>query len=250
MIKRINDGELERLKKGFYRTLSIKKMNILDNNKFINMELDINKAITIYKCIVILKKSNFYTGSSTNMLDYLYIYNMLEEKDYDYICDFFKDYDIDEIEDEYYCECWDERNDFVNKFIKKLAEEKGIKVHSEYFSDIYSDCFDDEIYNDLRDFLREYGECYEEEEVSENDLRDDYYDVFQEDAISYILEGYEMTDYDLMLLNNTFFNIDIGITSEAYTRDGHTYITISNMQILEAIDYSFLIILKLIFMNI
>lgn len=253
MIKHINDGELGKLKVGFYHTLALKKINMLDSNKFKDKELDLNTAIKIYKLIVALDFPTCYPECSSIMLDYLLKYNLLEKDEFNKITEFFRgDSEIETDESIEYGDYSEERSDYILEFLKKLGDEKCIKIYSETFRDIVlgeNEYIDLDIYGDLRNTLREHMDSFQDNNATEEDLEEEYYNIFQDDATSYVIKGYVMNDYDLMLLNNTFTNVDSGILSEAYSNEGNTYINISDMQVYDGLAYSLLIILKLIFLK-
>lgn len=262
MIKYINDGEINRLKLGFYNTLALKKINMLDTNKYMNMESDLKTAIKIYKLIAALNFPTCYDENcSTIMMKYLINYNVFTQDEYNEISEIFygdsrEDY-IETIDDENsidYGEYWEERSDYILRFIKKLGSEKGINVHSECYRDILisdEDYIDINIFGELRKLLRDCVGSYESTaNYTEADWDNEYVNIFQDDATAYALEGYEMSDYEMMLLTNTFNSSDGGVASEVYVEKGNTYITVSGSQVYEGIGFSFLIILKLIFMNV
>ena len=60
MIKFINNGEIFKLKKGFYRTLALKKIINIDYDKFKNMSFNLKTAILIFKSIVLGNLSSIY----------------------------------------------------------------------------------------------------------------------------------------------------------------------------------------------
>lgn len=254
MFKYINDGELDKLKKGFYITLALKKINIFNINKFMSKDLTLNNATKIYKSIATLKFPTCYSNCSAVMLDYLVEYNLLEKDEFNKITKVFRG--DSEIENDEYIEYGDyseERSDYVLEFLKKLGSEKGIEIYSETFRDIIDDeseYIDLNIYGELRNTLRDHMSSFQDSANStEEDWQEEYYNIFQDDATSYVLKDYVMTDNELMLLNNTFTSADSGVLSEAYTNNVNTYINISCMQAYDGLPYSLLIILKLIFMN-
>ncbi|UYZ38993.1 hypothetical protein OD350_29335 (plasmid) [Clostridium beijerinckii] len=255
MIKCINDGELDRLKIGFYNTIALKKINMLNVTMFMNKELELDMALKIYTAITALGFPICYSGCSEVMMDYLIKNNLLMKDDVDEINKIFHgDAEIDEEKetDDFcdYGDYWDDRNNFIKEFLEELCDEKGIEIHVETFRDILA-CDDDyidlDIYGELRTTLREcVGNIEHMADYTDSDWDEEYVSIFQEDATSYVLTGYEMSYYEMKLLTKTFTSSDSGVASEVYTQNGNTFITISDTQIYDGIGYSFLIILKLI----
>ncbi|MVX63718.1 hypothetical protein GKZ28_08415 [Clostridium chromiireducens] len=263
MIKYINDGEINKLKRGFYNTLALKKINMLNTDRFINMEADLNVAIKIYKLMAALQFPFCYENCSTIMMKYLVKNNVFTQDEYNEIAEiFYADKEIEGIgmevenieESIEYGEYWEERSDYIFKFLKTLGNEKCITVHAESYRDILisdEDFIDLNIFGNLRNLLRDCVSSYESTaNYTEEDWDNEYLNIFQDDATAYVLEGYEMNDYEMMLLTNTFNSSDSGVSSEVFTEKGNTYIIISSIQVYEGLGYSFLIILKLIFMSI
>ncbi|WP_315069174.1 hypothetical protein [uncultured Clostridium sp.] len=249
MIKYINDGELESLKSGFYKTIALKKINLLDKNRFLTKEMDLDEAIKIYKEIANINFPSCYSEHSAVMLEYLFRNNLLNLEEISEISRiFYRDSD----EDYDYGEYYDERATFVEEFLKEISSENGFNFDINSFRDIliYENEVDLSIYGDLRNSLiNNVGSLREISEYDEDDWEEAYANIFQDDAFSHVLVGYEMNDHQLELLNKTFEEVDNGIRSEAYTRNGNTFITISGMQFLDGLNYNFIIISKLIIAN-
>lgn len=245
------------LKRGFYKTLALKKIELIDKRRFIAETLDIDTAAKIYSLIAELNFPIIYSRYSTIMLRYMVRNNILQENHMkEIVKKFYNDYveedtnsEEDEIDDFYA-----ERMNYVFDYISEIGVTIGVKVHNEEFRNIV--CCDDEyidlnIFGDLRKSLRENCGSYEEKTSTydECDWDDEYVNIFQDEATSYCIEGFIMNDYQTMILNNTFRGVDSGILSEVYTQNGNTYITISGMQFLDGLSYRFFIILTLILLG-
>ncbi|UYZ38995.1 hypothetical protein OD350_29345 (plasmid) [Clostridium beijerinckii] len=252
MLKHINDGEIKILRDGFYNALALKKINILDSNRYSSKELDLNVAIKIYKLIIDLNFSTCYENNSLIMLEYLFKYNLLEEYDFTKITTMFNNH-------RYFTEepCnLEKRYIYIFKFLHKFASKLEVKIHSAQFTDILfnTESIDMSIYRELRNSLMRdlvsYNEFkYCDDKAINEELENAYNELFQEDATSFVLEGYEMNSNQLRFFNSVFPIDDVLIQSGAYTCYGNTYINISNLQVYYEIGFDFFITLVLIFMN-
>ncbi|NFO58577.1 hypothetical protein FDB39_17340 [Clostridium botulinum] len=259
MIKSINDGELKRLKEGFYYTLALKKIALLDSDKFMRNDegVTLNQAISLYKLISYLKFPEDFSKCSSIMMDYLFKYNLYNEYDLNGIKSIFyddSDIDIDEYEQEFFDNYYylNDRKQYILELLKKLAAENGKVVHCSTYTEIIFEDIDDNIFGNMRITLRDYMGNYSDDMYvyNEDELEDEYVNIFQDDAIVYAIEGLELNYFQLSILSKSFTGSDSGVSSEVYCENGNTYIVISFCQLTYGIGYSFLILLKLIFIDI
>ena len=255
MIKYLNNGEIGLLKEGFYNTLALKKINMMDIDKFMKKELDLNSAINIYKLIIELKRPECYQNYSLVMLEYLLLYNLLDEDNFNKITSIFyndSDFRQDQREVGYYYDKIAERYIFISEFFNKICSDNKIKIVSADYKDILfnRNSIDLSIFEDIRIALRQYVDSFEfDSEYTDEDIENEYYEIFQDDTNSYVLVDFEIKQNQLSLLNDTFIEEETGLGSGEYTRSGNTYIDITGIQVLEGIGYKFFIALIIIFMN-
>lgn len=246
MIKYINEGELYKLKKGFMKTIQLKKLQEISIPEFMNREKSFEVAKRVFRMLLSVDSITIASGFAGIMLEYLLDNKLLDNDDYEAIKDYFVDDSIN-IEnsvdlDDYY-NYVDERIEFLDKYLKKLSLSIGIEYESASFYDIYHGYEDIEylVFGDLRDKLRECS-C-----VEDNEELEDYYGLFQDDATSYALIGHELNSNQLTLLNDALNrHYENGIQSEAYVDNGNTYINISSTNILEGIGYIFFVAITII----
>ena len=259
MIKFVNDGEIDKLKKGFHKTLALKIINMFDTEKFMNLELDLDKAIIVYKLIAQLNFPVRYSGSNNVMMNYFVKYNVFAESELEEINEIFRDDCSEDKEDDdenlyEYGDFYEERDNYISHLLEEVGALKGIKIHTETFSNIAAlndDDIDLKVFGEIRETLMSYLSNPEEAATfTEEDWYNQYSNSMQDEATLYVLEDYEINEKDIWLLSNTLNADDYGVTSDIYTCKGNTYICLSGTQLYQGIDYSFLIILKLILMSI
>lgn len=130
MIKFINNGEIFKLKKGFYRTLALKKIINIDYDKFKNMSFNLKTAILIFKSIVLGNLSSIYENAPSIMLEYLLKYNVLTKLEYDKMVEFFTDDSFEEVDMDYYYDYMDNREALISLFLQEAAEKKQLDITS------------------------------------------------------------------------------------------------------------------------
>ncbi|NFO58576.1 hypothetical protein FDB39_17335 [Clostridium botulinum] len=262
MIKNVNDGEIDQLKKGFNNTMLLKKINMLGGNNFMskNLNMSLSNAIKIYKNIYKLTFiPDCYKTCSYIMINYLVKYNLLDKNKLKQITDIFFDDSSNEepdnnmYNDEFYSDYGDFRYSYILYFLKHICSEYQINVHVESYRDILfgeSEYINLKIFGDIRkelefgieniNELRNYSECYLDEE---------YINTFEYNANVYVLENYEIKKCDLILLRNTVNNLHNNIYPDIYTNNGNTYIILPDIYVYYELGYSFLVMLKLIFLK-
>ena len=250
MIKYINDGEIQLLKSGFYNCLRLKKFQYMPIEEFKRGEVSFEVAEEIFRLLISFDDPHIVEGYIGIMLEYLLKNDYICKDYYEIIINIFYDESIFEYGDiDNYGDYVDDRIEFLDDFLKKLCESAKIEYSSASFFDIYYDNEPDEVFNDLRSTLQFYSGSINEAE-GEDDEREDYYSLFQDDATSFALIDYKMDDRSLVMLNKVLsYGCEAGVQSEAYVEAGNTYITISSMAIYEGIGYAFLIAFGLILSN-
>ncbi|UYZ38991.1 hypothetical protein OD350_29325 (plasmid) [Clostridium beijerinckii] len=255
MRKYVNNEDLVRAREEFYKSIVLRKINRSNFKRFICGKLDLKSAIEIYKLIAISKCPACRLQYSEIMLQYFIKNNLLEEKEFNLITElFFGNRDANGARTSTssgFHDYSEERNEFIFDFLKKSAAEIGIEISSETYRDILmcdNEHLNLSIFGELRTKLRSQEISTEEINIlSEEQWIEKYFDLdIKYLTCCYVLEGYEMSKYELKLLNNTFSNLEDSIKSKAYTCNDNTYITVSEAQIFEGLGYDFLIILKLI----
>ncbi|WP_315069175.1 hypothetical protein [uncultured Clostridium sp.] len=254
MIKYINDGEINELKRGFFNTLALKRINKLNLKKSIEDVNDLDSAMKILDSLKALKFPSYESFFFSNLFQYFNNNKWLDDKDCNEdIINIFPGAWIDSLDGDATLSPEDysaERFDFIDKYIKKIAEKNCITIEVESYEDIFSgeDNFINlEVFGEIRDMLRG---CIDSHEVfsvlTRDDLYDKYYECFEDNATCYVLVGYELNEYEVNTLSDTFYNSDSGIASEIFTCNSNTYITISDSEIYAGFGLEFLIFLYLI----
>lgn len=247
MIKYINDGEIKLLKSGFYNCLRLKKLQYMPIEEFKRGEVSFEVAEEIFRLLTSFNNLHIVEGYIGIMLEYLLNNDKICNNDYERIINSFYDESIVEYGDiDDYGDCVDDRIEFLDDFFKKLCESAKVEYSSASFFDIYYGDEPDEVFNDLKSTLQSYSGSINENEDEDDEL-EDYYSLFQDDATSFVLINYKIDGRSLVMLNKVLdYACEAGIQSEAYVKEGNTYITISSMAIYEGIGYSFFIAMILI----
>lgn len=255
MIKNINDGEINRLKKGFFNALALKKLELLKINKFISREVNLKTALMIYKILLQLEVKNMFTGYSTIMLEYLLEYEIITPEEYVCFGYFYDDTDDKEWSDEdciLYSDDYDERESFFYKMLKGLCEQRGLGFYYATSMDIFINrdinlnIFGDHQKAFREDILRD-EETKNLAEMTAEELEEEYCDYFEDDLLCYAIENYELSTKQIELLNRYLVDCgNFGYPSQVYSKYGNTYIDLSRTLIFESLGKTFLIIFKLI----
>ncbi|UYZ38992.1 hypothetical protein OD350_29330 (plasmid) [Clostridium beijerinckii] len=246
MIKFINDGEIDDLKQGFYNSLALKKINILDIKDSFKSSLNLKSANKLYNFLSEFKFPSVISYFSATIVEQFYESNWISEEEYITINNaFFKD---NEYSDEY-MDYSQDRYEFILDFLRKVASENEIKLHIENYKDIFfsDECIDLNLFGDIRNSLRSYIDSSEDiANYSKEKWEEEYYDLFEDNATCFVFEEYEMSKNEISLLQKRFSNQNAAIVSEVYTRNGNTYITISDMEVYIGLRCDFLVFLMLI----
>lgn len=250
MIKNINDGEMDKLKEGFYNTLALKKLNYSNFKEFMNDKLDFNLAIKLCKYLDSYKFPSYYDYFNGLMLQYFVTHKWIDEEDFKTIK---KVFDNLSESDYNYGDYSMERYDLVMKLVKKICLDHKIEFITETYEDIFmSDInyIDIEIFGEIRNMLRSYADFEEgTENLSIDEWHEKYYEIFQDNATCFVLKNFVMEDNEVMHMMDTFSRVSEGIQSEVFSSNGNTYIVISDMQMSEGLGYDFLILLKVILIS-
>lgn len=251
MIKFINSGEISKLKKGFYRTLAVKKIINLDYDKFKNMSFNLKTAILIFKSIVLGNFSSIYKDASSIMLEYLLKYNVLRKPEYDKVVEFFTDDSFEEVDMDYYYDYMDNREALISLFLQEAAEKNNLILHQETTKTIFiGDDINRNIFGEYQRDLRNATSFYYLEDTSAERLHDIYMDNFNGESIIYALENCILNFNQLELLNYCLDDCCSDIPAEVYVENGNTYFSIPFQYLLERVGFTFPIILKLVLMEI
>lgn len=254
MLKNINNGEIDRLQKGFFNTLALKKLELLEINKFMSIEVNLKTALKIYKILLQLEVKNMFTGYSTIMLEYLLEYEIITPEEYVCFGYFYDDTEDKEWSDEdcnLYSDNYDSRELFFYKMLEGLCEQKGVVFYYATSMNIFINRnINFNIFGDHQKAFREDTLTYQEtknlEEMTE-ELEEEYCDYFEDDLLCYAIENYELSTKQIELLNR--YLVDCGnfsYPSQVYSKYGNTYIDLSRTLMFESIGKTFLITLKLI----
>lgn len=91
MIKYINDGELYKLKKGFMKTIQLKKLQEISIPEFMNREKSFEVAKRVFRMLLSVDSITIASGFAGIMLEYLLDNKLLDNDDYEAIKDYFVD---------------------------------------------------------------------------------------------------------------------------------------------------------------
>lgn len=251
MIKFINNGEIFKLKKGFYRTLALKKIINIDYDKFKNMSLNLKTAILIFKSIVLGNLSSIYENAPSIMLEYLLKYNVLTKLEYDKMVEFFTDDSFEEVDMDYYYDYMDNREALISLFLQEAAEKNNLILHQETTMTILiGDDINKDIFGEYQRDLRNATCFYYLDDTSAERLYDIYMDNFNGESIIYVLENCILNFNQLELLNYCLDDCCFDIPAEIYVENGNTYFSIPFQYSFERVGFTFPIILKLVLMEI
>lgn len=251
----MNEGEIERLKFGFYQTLALKKLTILNINKFMNMEVNLKTALMIYKIMIQLEDKIHYSGYSRIMFKYLLEYKIISDDEYEELYYFYDDTEDEEwTEEEWmaYTESYEQREHSLNYLLEKLCEKKGLNYYYETSmnifigKDINMDIFG-EHQKVFRDDVVDYGEVANFEDMDEEELSDKYCDAFEDDLLCHVIENFEISQLQIELLNKYLHDTGyFAYPSQVYTKSGNTYIEISRNTMFESVGKTFIVNLLLV----
>lgn len=237
MIKYINDGEVDTLKKGFFNTLRLKKLQSLPVNEFMEGKVPYKIAEIIFLILVTLPQE-VQPGYSMAMLKYLLSNNMIDDSEYEKLKDYFSYDEFDPDLDDKYDYVW-ERRECYEKILKKFCKNNGVEIIDANYSDIYYDDIDDvDLFKDIQNELYDYAGIDKEEGyygIDDNIEREskDYFMVFMEDATLFVIENLELKYSELMILDQLLACYSEVVKSEAWISKGNTYISISDNYYLE-----------------
>lgn len=241
MIKYIDDGQIARLKRQFFKILNLKKLEMINVTSFMNSTATIDLAIKVYKLIIATSLSERFSCCSRIMLDYFYDNHILRKCNYDKIKDYFyddSDYSEREEDIDYYYDTVEERIDFTHNFMKAICERYSISIECRNYEDLYYESdINDPVFGQMTRVLIDYSTTSSSEEDEE---KEEYFAVFQDDAFCYALIGYEMLPRQLNMLNKVLIGYwDSGVATEAYVENGNTYIILSSSYVCNGQGYTF-----------
>lgn len=254
MIRHINQNEIETLKEGLMELVRVKKvLNIGKKiNQFFDGDLQLKEAMQVYKSIVSAAKLNkSYDSLNEVMVHYLIEHKVLNEKQLNWLEKFTFDYrketseeyesKSEELDDVY------ENKENMEELIIELGENLGIEVKAATFSDV--------VLEDLNDDNKEF-KFYQDETESivsnfntEEDIFEQYMDMFNEDATIFVFKDIKVPISDQNIINLKFGVSYGGIASEVVANGKDTFCMISDTTFTNLLSKEILLMLICILME-